>query len=385
MSLENIRIENRFPLAQQIEFTYLKWLYSYLVLPFNMQAQTQSNWCWAATSTSVSHYYSTLSPWTQCKVASSELDLTCCTTPVPGTCNVPWYLDRALTRTNNFVSFQGGTVSWSTVKSELEKGLVIGARIGWNGGGGHFMVLHGVSSIGTTNYLHIDDPIYGKSVLTYQQFATNYQNAGTWTHTYYTRKYFYFMWFKDLVFNPILLKPIPQIRPLLQAYDPTIGLAAMRGDEGDFGVPHHVFSVPLDALVKDGTLPTSPVALRVMEMKGDTPVASYDLSIDEEHPELLQMSRDDGYFALMNTALGRLKSAAEGRKTLGELSLIRIPALNMEVLRLAFSSRSKSQFSILPRFEYEGFDTDKVYEEDEFIELLRQAAAKVRQDDAMGA
>jgi hypothetical protein len=319
-------------------------------------------------------------------VASDELGETCCTTPVPGACNVPWFLDRALTRTNNFVSWQGGTVPWSTVKSELQKGLVVGARIGWNGGGGHFMVLHGVASIGTINYLHIDDPIYGKSVLTYQQFATNYQGSGTWTHTYFTKKYFYFMWFKDLVFNPVLLKPIPEIRPLLQAYDPTIAQeAAAGGGEGDFGVPHHVFNVPLDAVAKDGRLPTAPAALRVMEMKGDAPVASYDLSVDEERPELLQMSRDPAYFELMNVALGRLKNAAEGRKSVGELSLIRIPGLNMEALRLELGGRSKNLIAILPRFDYESFDTAKVYEEDDFLKLLRRAAARVRQDDGMGA
>jgi len=43
MGLENLRIENQVPLASVTEFSYLKWLYSYLVLPFNMQAQTQSN------------------------------------------------------------------------------------------------------------------------------------------------------------------------------------------------------------------------------------------------------------------------------------------------------------------------------------------------------
>lgn len=385
MSLENLRIESRAPLAQISEFSYLKWLYSYFVLPFTMQAQTQSNWCWAATSTSVSRYYSIFSPWTQCKVASEELGLTCCTTPVPGACNVPWYLDKALTRTKNFVSIQGGTATWNTVKSELEKGLVVGARIGWNGGGGHFMVLHGVSSIGLTKYLHIDDPIYGKSVLTYQQFATNYQSSGSWTHTYFTKKYFYFMWFKDLVFSPALLKPIPEIRPLLRVYDPSITEDAAAGGEGDFGIPHHVFNVPLDVAAKGGKLPVAPVALRVMEMKRDAPVAFYDLSLDEERPELLQMNRDAAYFDLMNAALGRLKAAAEGRKTVGELSLLRIPGLNMEALRLEFGGRAKSLISILPRFDYESFDSSKVYDEDEFLALLRRAATKVRQDDTMGA
>jgi hypothetical protein len=97
------------------------------------------------------------------------------------------------------------------------------------------------------------------------------------------------------------------------------------------------------------------------------------------------MSRDVAYFEFMNTALGRLKNAATGRKNAGELSLVRIPALNMEALRLAFGGRAKSLFAILPRFQYESFDTSKVYEEDEFLKLLRRASAKVRQEDTMGA
>jgi hypothetical protein len=59
--------------------------------------------------------------------------------------------------------------------------------------------------------------------------------------------------------------------------------------------------------------------------------------------------------------------------------------MNMEALRLEFGGRNKSLIAILPRFSYETFETDKVYEEDEFLKLLQRAAAKVRQDDTMGA
>ena len=37
------------------------------------------------------------------------------------------------------------------------------------------------------NYVAVDDPIYGKSDLTYDTLGTNYQGSGTWTHTYYTQ------------------------------------------------------------------------------------------------------------------------------------------------------------------------------------------------------
>jgi len=386
MTLNHLTSEDRFSLALEKEFKYLSWLYSCLVLPFNMQAQTQSNWCWAATSTSVSRFYSFLSPWTQCKVASDELGKQCCTTPVPGACNVPWYLDKALTRTNNFVSMQSSAASWNSVKSELAKGLVVGARIGWSGGGGHFMVLHGVSSsvFSLTKYLHIDDPIYGKSTLSYDQFATNYQGSGTWTHTYFTKKYFYFMWFKSLAFNPVLLKPIPEIRPLLTAYDEHIDLETL-SRESDFGISHFVYNLPLNMLLKQPALPQSPVALRVLQMKQDAPVAYYDLGLDEQNPTLLQMNTSQPFFELMDSALGKLKSASKEHKAQGELRLLKVPALNMEALWLAYPGRTPDLFTILPRFHYEHFDNDKVYEEAEFVKLLSKAASKVTQDDTIGA
>ncbi len=68
-------------------------------------------------------------------------------TPTPTGCNVPWYLSNALDCTHNYVSMSNGTMTWDAVKTEIDKGLVIGTRIGWNGGGGHFMVIYGVSRI----------------------------------------------------------------------------------------------------------------------------------------------------------------------------------------------------------------------------------------------
>ena len=45
----------------------------FYVLKFTMQQQEQTNWCWAAASTSVSHFYDSSSAWTQCKVANTQL------------------------------------------------------------------------------------------------------------------------------------------------------------------------------------------------------------------------------------------------------------------------------------------------------------------------
>src|SRR5262249_52700326 len=40
-------------------------------MPFLMQIQLQDNWCWAATATSVSHFYNSASAWSQIALAKA--------------------------------------------------------------------------------------------------------------------------------------------------------------------------------------------------------------------------------------------------------------------------------------------------------------------------
>jgi Papain-like cysteine protease AvrRpt2 len=384
--MKNLFVENRYNLAFERDYQYLKWFYSSLVLPFNIEFQTQSNWCWAATSNSVSHYYSYLSPWTQCSIASSELGQTCCNTPVPSPCNVPWYLDRALQRTNNFVSISSGNLSWNQVKAQLQAGLVVGVRIGWSGGGGHFMIIHGVSKIFNIEYLHIDDPIYGKSVLTYSQFATNYQGSGTWTHYYLTKKYYYFMWFKDLVFNTQILKPIPELKGILQTYyNKDFDNNTIEAENG-FKIPHYSYSIKLDEIKKDFKLPETPNSLRIVEINGQIPLALYELKLNEKEPELFQMNVSKDYFQLIDEGLGRLKEVAEKNKYLGEIRLIKVPALNLEAFWLHYSEQGEDIICPLRRFENDSeINKSKSYTVKEFIKILQELSSRLgKMDDTMG-
>jgi Papain-like cysteine protease AvrRpt2 len=385
MGYSNLITELKSVTATKIDFSILNWFYDVLVLPFNMEAQTQTNWCWAATSKSVSVFYSRFSPWTQCKIASSELNQTCCQTTVPSACNVSWYLDKALTRTNNFVSIQSGTVSWSTIKNQLELGLVVGARIGWNGGGGHFMVIRGVTKIGSIEYLHIDDPIYGKSTLTYSQFANNYQSSGSWTHTYFTKKYFYFMWFKELIYSPALLKPIPPVKPLLTIDDEK--LSRLASLQNEFNLPHHTFILELDKIKTNFKLPEEPRTLRVFDLNENEPIALYELALDEKNPELIQMNSNPAYFKQLDEGLGRLKNYAEKSRSLGELRFIRIPALNIEAFWLHYDNNSNDVITPIKILENDTrFDGNKSYNVNEFKKVLLEIAKKVdTKDDLLGA
>jgi len=313
-----------------------------------MQMQTQSNWCWAATATSVSRYFWRWSTWAQCRVANAELGHTdCCQDPVPDDCNVPWYLDRALTRTQNFVSMTG-PASFEQVRDEINAGRPVGARIGWSGGGGHFMVIYGYSLIGGDEYFDIDDPIYGKSHLPMSEFASSYQGTGSWTHTYYMKRYFKFPF--DLPIPPeLILRRIWELRPLLKlkgvlaAPDPRGG-----GDDQDasVGVAQRIYSVGLDALLGADALVPEPVGLRIYEMADEAPRAFFDISEDAE-PRLLQMSAAKSHLDAFARGLTVALTLAKEDQTC-ELRLLRVPALNFEGLWITCDGGGQCKDVLVP-------------------------------------
>ena len=60
------------------------------LLNFTVPAQTESNWCWAAVSTGVAHYYDNASTVTQCQVVNAQTGRTdCCTNPAPRVATSP--------------------------------------------------------------------------------------------------------------------------------------------------------------------------------------------------------------------------------------------------------------------------------------------------------
>ena len=266
MAVQDLMAATSRPFASRlVELDLSGFLFQSKQLTFTMQLQTQSNWCWAATSTSVSHYYWFRSSWTQCTVANAELGLAgCCMNPVPGQCNVPWFLDRALTRTNNFVSITGSE-TFAAVRDEIDAGRPVGARIGWSGGGGHFVCIYGYSWIVGEEYFDIDDPIYGKSHLLVADFSSNYQGSGTWTHTYFTKRAFILPIIPILIEEP-LLRRIWDMRPLLalkQDINPEQARASATQTRGSLGLAQRVFVVGLDALTGEGDVTGRPVGLRV--------------------------------------------------------------------------------------------------------------------------
>lgn len=297
-------------------------------LPFNMQSQTQSNWCWAATATSVSLFYSATSGWTQCAVANDELGLSnCCTSPVPGACNVPWFLDRALTRTQNYVSISG-PLSFADVEAELKTGRVVGARTGWAGGGGHFMVIYGVVRIGATEYFQIDDPIFGKSQPTVATFSTSYQGSGTWTHAYRTRR-------RRLVFD-LKLIPIPDFLPQVLGRHlavPEISLSDLAEKRISLALAHRGYILRLTDLAEGRELPERSSFTRVFQVTETRPVGYVD--VRESTEEVAQIGGSDSvYPQAFERALARAEAVERQSEEPVEPRLVRIPALYTDILWL---------------------------------------------------
>jgi hypothetical protein len=160
-------------------------------LNLSVQTQQQTNWCWAAVSTSVSHFYNAGSAWTQCLVANSALPRNdCCGAGAsdPAKCDKPWYLDTALQTTGNLASVITRALSFAEIQTEIGKDAPIGSRVGWYGGGGHFQTVVGwLVGEGGTEYIDISDPIYLDAQIEYADFASSYQTGGDWTHSYLTR------------------------------------------------------------------------------------------------------------------------------------------------------------------------------------------------------
>jgi hypothetical protein len=157
-------------------------------LNLTMQRQQQTNWCWSAVSVSVKLFFTPSFPITQCEQANRQLTQnTCCISGGSTLCNIPWYLDRALSGLGNLASVNNGTTSFENVLRQINSSRPVGCFIGWVGGGGHFVVIDGGTPSSPNQLLTIKDPIYGTSVISYNAFATAYQGAGSWMTSYLTQ------------------------------------------------------------------------------------------------------------------------------------------------------------------------------------------------------
>jgi hypothetical protein len=163
---------------------------------FNIQKQQHDKWCWAAVSVSLERYFVPTSTLTQGQMATEVLGIPGCSGN-PGPCNQPAKLQDALDvvrqRTASGprpLTFPAprGRLTFRELGQELDGSLPVCVRIGWEGGGGHFLVLSGYQQLSSGDQLvDVADPFYGDGTIDYNELAFAYVDSGQWTATYPVR------------------------------------------------------------------------------------------------------------------------------------------------------------------------------------------------------
>lgn len=246
------------------------------------------------------------------------------------------------------------------------------------------MCIYGYSTFLGQEFFDIDDPIYGKSHLTVTDFSTNYQGSGTWTHTYFTKRYFRLPIVPILV-DERILRRVWEARPLLrlkQDVIPEQAMDSMADASASLGLAQRVYTVGLDALVRGEEVTGTPAGLRVYETVDGVPQAFFD--VDEAEGTVRQASSTATHLEPFAQALDIAVNRAERSDRECELRLFRVPALNFEALWLSYADEEGDQLIALtdlgplPRGETVPYT--------EAIEKLQEAARPLRDmDDTMGA
>jgi hypothetical protein len=245
------------------------------------------------------------------------------------------------------------------------------------------MAICGYGLIAGVDYFDIDDPIYGKSHLTVQNFSTHYMGSGTWTHTYFTKSYFR-MPIRLLIPKEAILRLIWETRPFLGLkQDMANPSETLNQGNATLGMAHRVYSLGLDSLVAEQNPTPAPVALRVYEGTGDKPEAFYDVTEDDE-PRLLQMSASRYHLDALDQAMTVALQHVEEKDQECELRLFRVPALNFEALWVNYG---ESDLDILVPFRTVGrLSAHTSMTLTDAIVALREASKPLaNQDDTMGA
>lgn len=156
-------------------------------MPFPMQQQKNTLWCWAAVASSIDAYFRPVGFAEQCDVAKKVLGHTdCCIEPTPTRCNKRASLRTALEKVGHFDQIVEGWLTFDEIRRQRDLNLVVGVRTRWRDGKAHFVVIAGYAiSESGQEWVVVKDPLYEDENVPYEEFRTSYHtNDGVWTHSY---------------------------------------------------------------------------------------------------------------------------------------------------------------------------------------------------------
>ncbi|WP_454831627.1 papain-like cysteine protease family protein [Pseudoxanthomonas wuyuanensis] len=129
-------------------------------LSYSQQSQLQTQWCWAAVTSSMAEYYNDASSATsQCKLANAAFkQSSCCSAGNSAQCNKPYPTHRALQSIGHLAATVASAISFAAVQQEINGARPVAVAIGWHGGGGHAVVISGYATLSGAPFLYVQDP-----------------------------------------------------------------------------------------------------------------------------------------------------------------------------------------------------------------------------------
>lgn len=149
---------------------------------FDLQPQSQNQWCWAAVAVSVSIHYDA-SNWTQCELAKSVLHRSTCCQSEPS-CDDQAPLSTALETTENLAEGPIPPLDFGEVRDEIDGKRLVCCRM--EKSTGHFLVLSGYREEPSDTWVDVQDP-WGDTFasMPYDKFLFQHER-GPCTHAYRT-------------------------------------------------------------------------------------------------------------------------------------------------------------------------------------------------------
>lgn len=155
-------------------------------LNFTIQPQEQTEWCWAAVTASIANFFAGNSNMKQCAlVNNATLRSDCCDEGDSDPCNQPFALDTALRRLSLLQKTQRGQPGFKAVADEIAAGRPLAVRILWSEGGGHAIVVYGVTD---DRRLHIADPENANDDILVPFDGFTYKDIGSWDDSLFTQR-----------------------------------------------------------------------------------------------------------------------------------------------------------------------------------------------------
>lgn len=162
------------------------------VLNVGKNEQEHDQWCWSACSKTILDYYGfpksqcQIADWTRTTATFYNFGSTPCCTDATKGCNYWNYnsgsagsIQEILVHFGKLQNTSVSALTQAQVKSELGLNHLFVIRWGWDAGGGHFIVGHGLN----VNNLYYMNPWFGEGLKIGTYSWVSKGDTHTWTHT----------------------------------------------------------------------------------------------------------------------------------------------------------------------------------------------------------